>query len=388
MKNRTSAAALFLCVLFCSCCTPATVAKTDTIEIPFTLRNNRIILRAEINGTRGNFIWDTGSPISVVNIRTDNLAYLVTDTHIFPSFNLTIEAPRYQIDEITVGGVTLNTLSLAMTIPEQLNLFFQREKIDGILSISIFEGYWCEISFSKQKILLHKEKPAQYKKQVPVHILHNNDFCIPVDVDGTSVDFAVDTGMQEALRFPESIPGQDTAVRVASTDEIDRFFLVKTKKVQIFDRVFRNGSVFTTSIIGQNFGLIGIGFLQFYDLLFDFTELTSLKSTNLYFKSIVTSKERDYGSYSIRPYISASGILRDTVSRYGFTIEDMTETGFAYTGFGLRPGTRITKVNGEPILQLLKTQDAEDIFDIMTECTVFENGEARTITFTPKQSRR
>jgi hypothetical protein len=39
-------------------------------EIPFELANNRIILNANVNGTSGRFMWDTGAQISIVSYST------------------------------------------------------------------------------------------------------------------------------------------------------------------------------------------------------------------------------------------------------------------------------------------------------------------------------
>jgi hypothetical protein len=46
----------------------------------------------------------------------------------------------------------------------------KKEGYDGILGTRIFEGYWCELSFSKKKIILQKEKPNYYINYMPVKI--------------------------------------------------------------------------------------------------------------------------------------------------------------------------------------------------------------------------
>ncbi|MDR1218812.1 MAG: hypothetical protein LBK73_04295, partial [Treponema sp.] len=54
----------------------ASCVDNAALRIPFALENERIVVEADVNGTAGRFIWDSGSNISWVNCRFDNLQYI------------------------------------------------------------------------------------------------------------------------------------------------------------------------------------------------------------------------------------------------------------------------------------------------------------------------
>ena len=108
----------------------------------------------------------------------------------------------YYLPEIIIEGVRLKGVSvITRTTASLRNRTLEPEGLDGVLGITIFEGYWCELSFSKKKIILHKKKPARFEKFVPV-TLEGCFFCIPVDVGERRSPFIVDTGAQECIFLP------------------------------------------------------------------------------------------------------------------------------------------------------------------------------------------
>lgn len=128
-----------ICLIFLSCDSPKV--------IPFTLTNtNRIILEADVNGTKGKYFWDTGSFLSQVDCRVDNLKFSSSSS--FAQNHTSSNLSYYLIDGITVNGVWVSAKSEVSNIPESLrNDILTPENIDGVLGINIFDGYWCEVSF-------------------------------------------------------------------------------------------------------------------------------------------------------------------------------------------------------------------------------------------------
>ncbi|MDR2782692.1 MAG: hypothetical protein LBB48_02420 [Treponema sp.] len=362
----------------------------NEVEIPFSLENQRIVLYATINGKNGRFYWDTGQDISILMIPVDNLRFIKDTT--YTALDYTEKTKIYNLNEIIISGIKLEINSMIMSETSHLKKLSNLEKIDGILGSTIFNGYWCELSFSKNKIILHKEKPDDFTKSIPVKIINKyHYFCVPINVDKTTVYCMVDTGMTDAMRFPESIVRQkqtDAYMNVLSNGRVKQFHLVKMYSFSIFDETFTNKYVMTNSYIAQNgntrynnIGIIGIGFLQNYDILFDFTKLQKYKSSALYYKSRISSEEREYGLYSFITNIPTSGILKIHFNDQGIVIDDIVENGIAYQEFGLRPNMIVTKVNGNSIREIPINELYDSKFPgTVTDYTIIENDSERTIT--------
>jgi hypothetical protein len=145
---------LFFLSIFFSCQKPNNPVY---VEIPFRLENNRIIVDAIVNGRKGKFIFDTGSTESYVNTRTINLlprAFTLTPYNGKRKIVLI-----YNLNKITFGDIELNT---KMWLVKRSGIIkrTEQEGYDGVLGSRTFEGYWCELSFSKSKIILHKGNPV------------------------------------------------------------------------------------------------------------------------------------------------------------------------------------------------------------------------------------
>ncbi|MDR1220627.1 MAG: hypothetical protein LBK73_13590 [Treponema sp.] len=351
--------------------------------IPFSLENGRIILEAEINGTKGRFMWDSAAHGSFANIQFDNLTPVVEDDDIvnISHLNASIETKKYWLDELIVGGVELKTHSMIVGAPEIIKQkILDVEGVDGILGLTIFEGYWVEISFSRKAIVLHKKKPERYAQSVPAEIVNEEFLCVPVAIDGEEVNFAIDTGMPHSLRFPRSIVRQseEGGERVLSLDPVKEARFVKTHSITILDERVENKFVLTNSYISAHgLGLIGIGFLQNYDLLLDLATLRDHETTAVYYESIVRPEERRYVPYSWFDKAPESGILTYGALPDGTVILiDIFENSAARTMFGLEPGVVVSKVDGNPARDFFESAGLDET---TSEIAVVENGVERIV---------
>jgi hypothetical protein len=287
--------------------------------IPFSLENGRIVLEAEINGTKGRFMWDSGAHGSIASIRFDNLPPVVEDDDIVNiPYYLTagVETKKYWLDELTVGGgggFELKNRSMIAGVPEIIKRqVIDAECVDGILGLPIFEGYWVEISFSKKAFFLHNKKPERYAQSVPAEIVNEEFLCVPVAIDGEEVNFLIDTGMRESLRFPRStaLRSEEGGEKALSLEPIKEARFVKTRSMTILDERLENKFVLTNSYSSAHGGgLIGTGFLQNYDMLLDLAKLRDHETSAVYYESIVPPEERRYVPYSWFDERPESGIL-------------------------------------------------------------------------------
>jgi hypothetical protein len=360
-------------------------------EIPFELtEGNRIVLNAVINGTRGRFMWDTGAFISVVNCNLDNLNFSRKWTLSWHSLDVEAESKDiYYLSEIKIEGELLKTKSEVTQSRVLKDLLLEPEGLDGILGINIFAGYWCEVSFSKRRIILYKEKPSQFGTYVPAN-LEGDYFRILIDVDGEASPFYVDTGAPEMYFPPSVISGKtkDEYRKVLSPKrgknelKTRNYYLVNTDKISVFDYIIENKTIITNShaifgvepSINNARGLLGVEFLKNYDLLFDFTNLP-FSTSGLYYKRIDT----EINETRLFPWNKTleSGIYLFYRTQEGIT-PGVIAGSVLNTEYGITERTVITKINGKPVRDMSDTELWDtDIKDF----TILEDGNERTMVF-------
>ncbi|MDR0707049.1 MAG: hypothetical protein LBF60_04115 [Treponema sp.] len=350
-------------------------------EISFELTDyNRIAVNAKINGKSGKLYWDTGAAVSLFDGDFRNLEFSRTEMMSFYFENP--EAVDYHyLPEIIIDGVRLKGVSeIVRTTANLRSRTLEPEGLDGVLGINVFAGYWCELSFSKKKIILHKKKPARFEKFVPV-ILEGNYFCIPVDIDEKQSPFIVDTGAQ-GMYFPSSlIVGNTENEKILLPRGI--LHLVRTNKISIFDEIFENKAVVTNSIWNMSGprGLVGVEFLKNYDLLFDFTTLPS-SASGLYYKRINT--ERDEKKLFLEK-AQVERILESGIYSFYRTPEGIAlgiiEGSVLNAEYGITERTIIAKIDGK-LAREISDRDMwnMDIFRVKN-FIVLEGGEERTMEF-------
>lgn len=331
-----------ICLILLSCDSPKV--------IPFTLTNtNRIILEADVNGTKGKYFWDTGSFLSQVDCRVDNLKFSSSSS--FAQNHTSSNLTYYLLDGITINGVWVNAKSEVSNIPDSLRSdILTPENIDGVLGINIFDGYWCELSFSDQKIYLHSKKPNKIFNSIPAEF-ENNYILISGTIDGDPTRFYIDTGSPNIMMFPESIirKKSKTDYSKIETNNSQNIFLVNTSDISIFDTHIKNVYVMTDTIFNQitlsgGTGLIGMGLLKNYNLLFDFTQLKYMKISKVYYNSI--QNNINWNNYFITQ-VPTTGVLQVINESTGIRIVYILKNSSLYN-FGVRPNYLLTKINGEP----------------------------------------
>ncbi|MDR1073369.1 MAG: hypothetical protein LBL45_06805 [Treponema sp.] len=370
---------LSISIFFFSCDNPK--------EISFELTDsNRIAVNATVNGKSGKFFWDTGSYVSLFDCDFDASNFSHKGIMAF-YFENPEEVDYYYLPEIIIDGARLKGASeITGTTANLRSRTLEPEGLDGVLGINVFAGYWCELSFSKKKIILHKRKPASFEKFVPVG-LEGNYFCIPVDVDERKQPFIVDTGAR-GMYFPVSVivgKSKNEYGKILFPMTTRNMYLVKTNKISIFDDVFENKAIDTNSIWfdGNNArGLLGIEFLKGYDLLFDFTNLP-FSASGLYYKRIDTERDErklfPWGEARVERILEA-GIYSFYRIPEGITL-GIIEGSVLNAEYGITERTIITKIDGKPAREISdRDMWNMDIFKVKN-FTVLEDGNERTIEF-------
>ncbi|GMO42185.1 MAG: hypothetical protein Ta2F_18200 [Termitinemataceae bacterium] len=385
---------LFISVILCliSCVETNNSAK---VEIPFSLENERMILDATVNGKTGRFLFDTGATIS--EFKTNKIKIwtgrYVNEKH----KGKTKRENVYILNKIYFGSTELNTRSWFFN---RTNSITEEEGYDGLLGIGIFAGHWCEISFSKNKIILHKEKPEYYTKSINAFVenKYNYPIFIPVIVDDNIFNFEIDTGLSQGIYFPNDIVKFKTSSdykKIITNSEVKDQNLVRTNSISILDEIYNNRFVITNSYVSarrnpesddnnNNAGILGIKFLKYYDILLDLRNLRDGKTTDLYYDPNTAIDERNYGFFTCMKEQPQFGITSIKIYQTYIEIRAVIQDSIAYNKFSIKPGTIITKVNGKPIKEFSLPELQDPSFYLTIDnYTILENGLEKTITSKP-----
>lgn len=319
-----------------------------TIEIPFQYRNDRLFVKAEINGISGNYFFDTGGIFSMVTDNTviENMTFL--ENWRYRLFNGEFNSPLYSLENISFSGKKIKTRAkIAFASDEEIKRDFGYGGVDGILALDIFQGYWFEISFSKNKFILHKNKPDYFVNFIPA-MLEQDKFTIPIEINGKNFYSVIDTGDWRGITFYD---GTRTAVKKENCYKVlsntGNYYLLKTETVKLFDDTIKNGSFLTDAMpamramagIAGGWVNIGAPYLKNYDLLFDLTRYPN-STSGIYYSAL---PERSKNNFFIN---TATGIIDYQIYSYGLYINSIIENSMAHTA-GIECGTLITKINGK-----------------------------------------
>jgi hypothetical protein len=128
LKNR---AMFFFSIIIVSVLLSCNNNLASPIEIPFALENRRIVLSANVNGTKGRFLWDTGASVSSIDTHFDNLR--LTGSILHTDYDTTERVNVYALNNITIGNVKLNINSHIMAVSEGLQQALDKDGLDGVL---------------------------------------------------------------------------------------------------------------------------------------------------------------------------------------------------------------------------------------------------------------
>jgi hypothetical protein len=378
-KTRTVIAQiLFVSILFIiTSCVREDVSKK--IEIPFTMEYNWIILNATVNGVEGRYVFDTGSAISIVagvnvrNLWPQGYAWRYKDDKKYRQW-------IYYLNSISFDKTEVKARSWVVNDPYEV-AYYSNLGYAGLLGILIFEGYWCEISFTDHKIILHKEKPDYFNKLIPVTVesKYNPEINVPIEIDGQEISLMVDTGWNLAFGFPKGlIDGKapfEIKEIITGLEEGPLSYMIHTDSINFLDESYENNFIVTNSIYEaragekyRNTGLVGTNYLKYYDLLFDYRELRRGKSTAMYYKANTPLEEREYDYFTLMKTPPELGVIDFWFKRNeGIVIDSMLKDSIAHTVFGLNPGDIITHINGKPVFAYSKSELFDPKFYLTVE---------------------
>jgi hypothetical protein len=242
-------------------------------EIPFQYRDGLIWLKVDVPGKTSslNFLLDSGSSVSAVDIRTAKTCRLeIGDRQAVEGIRG--HAIGYRITDLqgSVAGNAVPTSVLAVDLEAVSERC--RQHIDGILGLDFFRGRIVRIDFNARTIRLLKDCDLKVANCEVLPIKRcNGAFCVQMRIAGNPTQWLrLDTGCDSALEWVVS----GTANRQINRPSIG---LMRTSVSHINTSVglgndyFGNitAGIHTNQIFPGEGGLVGNGLLSKFCLTID-----------------------------------------------------------------------------------------------------------------------
>jgi len=126
------------------------------IAIPFELVNGLIIVEAEINGTLGNYIVDSGSNGILLNAKSDRSEVS------YQTLTSTLEGSETVIELVKVGDFEMRELLAFSTDLSNIETYLDKQ-INGILGCSIFTPNSLGFDFGNSEMIISESGDEKIK---------------------------------------------------------------------------------------------------------------------------------------------------------------------------------------------------------------------------------
>lgn len=256
----------------------------DPVSLDFTMQEDLILIEAEVNGIKGEFLLDNGFSMSAVdpefaekaNIRFKGEATL-RDAN-----NAKLEIGKALVDTVRIQGQTfVNTGFYEI----ETSRFFPCYPVDGIIGASIINKINWEIDFSGQKIRLSSRPFDRPGTKIKVDFINNNSSLLDLTVHGQAVRAKIDLGSSggiklDAARYRAAFAGSEVIKRTgmfslsaAGLGAVDTSY----QTVESLPVNYGGQPLSNATRIGLNNGLkyqgyVGLEYFRGYHLIINSTE--------------------------------------------------------------------------------------------------------------------
>lgn len=350
------------------------VKKNDTIAdyaFPFTFENNRIILLATVDGSFGKFLFDTGAEgiITSTPIKT-----LDKTTGPYERYYLLGSVKKYDAYSINQLQINFTQFPVSTFV---LQSDVKMVGLDGILGLSVFKGYYVEISFSDKQIRLYKTKPTGYSKKVSIYFDNQSKPYLQVNIDGINTPFLIDTGSPGDIIFPLPVANcidRKKYQKILSLNDDYESYRVNIKYYDDGFRVYKNitgnsnplnplSTLDLGFLFSQN-GNIGIHYLKKFDFLIDNRgyPIANINYRERFLIANLYPGRRGFWYINGRAnaQYNAFGIDGWKIVDNKLYISSVIEHGQAINA-GIQPGTEIKRINGKETSKY-SNRKLEDLF--------------------------
>lgn len=271
-------------------------SQNNTVaSIPFTLNNDHIIIKINLNGSGDlNFLFDSGAGGTLISKSVvDSLGFKKLTTRKNVGVSGAHEVDLIKGVKLSVQGKKLGNISLLST-----NTHFEEldngQKVDGVIGYPILSKYVVEINYANNLIKLYHTSSYSYSgegKVVPLYLVYN----LPIADANFSLynkvvikgNFLMDTGARSDV-----IISAPTVVKYELAENIGDFYTVRKRIGSSGRRTkLRYGRLASLEIAGYDFknipvalssddkgilanpsfdGIIGNRLLKRFNVIFDY----------------------------------------------------------------------------------------------------------------------
>lgn len=191
----------------------------DKVSIPFTLVNNLIVVKANLNNTELNLIVDTGSGLNILFSfpEKDSITFKNTSKIRItgPGIKEPMDAYISKTNKLQLKNLSTQNLDVILLLQEDFQLSTSVGiPIHGILGADFFKENIVEIQYDQKKINVFKKETKRVTaikneyKQLPIKIKVDKPYLpIEISLDVTqkqSLELLVDTGLSDGMWIVEN----------------------------------------------------------------------------------------------------------------------------------------------------------------------------------------
>ena len=182
----------------------------DTLKLPLKRAGNLLLVEADVDGQRGNFILDTGAPGLVLNT-----TYFRQNAIRKNRSSIGIAGSNSTVYELQVNRLEISKLYYEKIIVEltELNHIENAKNVQilGLLGTSLFEDLELIIDLRKNTLFVikpNKTKKEKNKADINSSLsVSNNAIIFQLKINGKSINTCFDTGA-ELLVLDPSLPNK------------------------------------------------------------------------------------------------------------------------------------------------------------------------------------
>jgi Aspartyl protease len=131
------------------------IAQKETIEIPFTMDRNLILVKAKVNDKEYSFIYDTGTTglvLSETLVEEQKLKVTGTTTIQSPNSDQPDSVRTVIVPKLNLNGFETKNPDGVVVPPQQIF----SPNASGIIGLSVFKGNLVTIDFKNSKLLVQR----------------------------------------------------------------------------------------------------------------------------------------------------------------------------------------------------------------------------------------
>ena len=128
-------------------------------ELPFTLQENLIFIKAKVNGSRElNFLFDTGAGVTVLNTSTAKTLQLkIGGESVIGTSGNSVKSLTAVENTISLGKVQLQNVDLEIFSIDHLSEYLKMP-LDGIIGYDLLRNFVTQVDIQSMTIILHGHK--------------------------------------------------------------------------------------------------------------------------------------------------------------------------------------------------------------------------------------